>query len=126
MHGHEFRAVRERALDLISALPPEVTRDAMLLLANAPAGARSEGPLAPLLNEALRLLATRVAAVGLSDVIAQRGALGSLEMSPFYQLPRVIDGVLSQSHSSDDAGLYYAAFLLDPDGNNVEAVSREF
>ena len=24
------------------------------------------------------------------------------------------------------AGLYYAAFLLDPDGNNVEAVVREF
>jgi catechol 2,3-dioxygenase-like lactoylglutathione lyase family enzyme len=31
-----------------------------------------------------------------------------------------------EQYSSDDAGLYYAAFLLDPDGNNVEAVSREF
>ncbi|MDX6438376.1 MAG: hypothetical protein QOF45_959 [Gaiellaceae bacterium] len=29
-------------------------------------------------------------------------------------------------YSSTDAGLYYAAFLLDPDGNNVEAVVREF
>jgi hypothetical protein len=27
--------------------------------------------------------------------------------------------------ASDDAGVYYAA-LLDPDGNNVEAVVREF
>ena len=26
--------------------------------------------------------------------------------------------------SSEDAGLYYAAFLLDPDGNNIEAVHR--
>ena len=26
----------------------------------------------------------------------------------------------------DEAGRYYAAFLLDPDGNNVEAVRREF
>jgi catechol 2,3-dioxygenase-like lactoylglutathione lyase family enzyme len=31
-----------------------------------------------------------------------------------------------EQYSSDDAGLYYAAFLLDPDGNNVEAVRREF
>jgi catechol 2,3-dioxygenase-like lactoylglutathione lyase family enzyme len=31
-----------------------------------------------------------------------------------------------KQYSSDDAGLYYAAFLLDPDGNNVEAVVREF
>ena len=27
-------------------------------------------------------------------------------------------------YSSTDAGLYYAAFLLDPDGNNIEAVHR--
>ena len=31
-----------------------------------------------------------------------------------------------EEYSSDEAGLYYAAFLLDPDGNNVEAVVREF
>ena len=31
-----------------------------------------------------------------------------------------------EQYSSDDAGVYYAAFLLDPDGNNVEAVRREF
>ena len=31
-----------------------------------------------------------------------------------------------EQYSSDDAGLYYAAFLLDPDDNNVEAVVREF
>lgn len=31
-----------------------------------------------------------------------------------------------EQYSSDDAGLYYAAFVLDPDGNNVEAVVREF
>ena len=31
-----------------------------------------------------------------------------------------------EQYSSDDAGNYYAAFLLDPDGNNVEAVVREF
>jgi catechol 2,3-dioxygenase-like lactoylglutathione lyase family enzyme len=30
-----------------------------------------------------------------------------------------------EQYSSEEAGLYYAAFLLDPDGNNVEAVLRE-
>ena len=29
-------------------------------------------------------------------------------------------------YSSEAGGRYYAAFLLDPDGNNVEAVRREF
>jgi hypothetical protein len=29
-----------------------------------------------------------------------------------------------ERYSSPDAGLYYAAFLLDPDDNNVEAVHR--
>jgi catechol 2,3-dioxygenase-like lactoylglutathione lyase family enzyme len=31
-----------------------------------------------------------------------------------------------EQYSSAEAGRYYAAFLLDPDGNNVEAVRREF
>ena len=31
-----------------------------------------------------------------------------------------------EQYSSDEAGRYYAAFLFDPDGNNVEAVRREF
>ena len=30
-----------------------------------------------------------------------------------------------EQYSSPAAGRYYAAFLLDPDGNNVEAVCRE-
>jgi catechol 2,3-dioxygenase-like lactoylglutathione lyase family enzyme len=30
-----------------------------------------------------------------------------------------------EQYSSEEGGLYYAAFLLDPDGNNVEAVRRE-
>jgi catechol 2,3-dioxygenase-like lactoylglutathione lyase family enzyme len=31
-----------------------------------------------------------------------------------------------EQYSSEEGGRYYAAFLLDPDGNNVEAVVREF
>jgi catechol 2,3-dioxygenase-like lactoylglutathione lyase family enzyme len=31
-----------------------------------------------------------------------------------------------EQYSSDEGGRYYAAFLLDPDGNNIEAVRREF
>jgi catechol 2,3-dioxygenase-like lactoylglutathione lyase family enzyme len=30
-----------------------------------------------------------------------------------------------EEYSSEAAGRYYAAFLLDPDGNNVEAVFRD-
>jgi catechol 2,3-dioxygenase-like lactoylglutathione lyase family enzyme len=29
-----------------------------------------------------------------------------------------------EQYSSEESGLYYAAFLLDPDGNNIEAVHR--
>jgi catechol 2,3-dioxygenase-like lactoylglutathione lyase family enzyme len=29
-----------------------------------------------------------------------------------------------EHYSSEEAGLYYAAFLFDPDGNNIEAVHR--
>jgi catechol 2,3-dioxygenase-like lactoylglutathione lyase family enzyme len=31
-----------------------------------------------------------------------------------------------EQYSSEEGGRYYAAFLLDPDGNNIEAVLREF
>ena len=31
-----------------------------------------------------------------------------------------------EQYSSEEGGRYYAAFVLDPDGNNVEAVCREF
>ncbi len=31
-----------------------------------------------------------------------------------------------EQYSSGEGGRYYAAFLLDPDGNNVEVVRREF
>jgi catechol 2,3-dioxygenase-like lactoylglutathione lyase family enzyme len=31
-----------------------------------------------------------------------------------------------EDYSSEEGGRYYAAYLLDPDGNNIEAVRREF
>jgi catechol 2,3-dioxygenase-like lactoylglutathione lyase family enzyme len=31
-----------------------------------------------------------------------------------------------EQYSSEEGGRYYAAFVLDPDGNNIEAVCREF
>jgi catechol 2,3-dioxygenase-like lactoylglutathione lyase family enzyme len=31
-----------------------------------------------------------------------------------------------EQYNNEAAGRYYAAFVLDPDGNNVEAVVREF
>ena len=31
-----------------------------------------------------------------------------------------------ERYSSDEGGRYYAAFVLDPDRNSIEAVRREF
>ena len=31
-----------------------------------------------------------------------------------------------EEYSSEFGGRYYAAYVLDPDGNNIEAVRREF
>jgi catechol 2,3-dioxygenase-like lactoylglutathione lyase family enzyme len=31
-----------------------------------------------------------------------------------------------EQYSSEEGGRYYAAYLLDPDGNNIEVVRREF
>jgi catechol 2,3-dioxygenase-like lactoylglutathione lyase family enzyme len=33
---------------------------------------------------------------------------------------------IRERYSSQEGGQYYAAFLLDPDGNNIEAVHRSF
>lgn len=98
----------QRALDALALVPPEVARDAMLLFAGTETQPPGMGPLTPLVKEALRLLAVRVSAVGLSDVIAQRSARGPLEASPFYQLPRVIDAALAQSSSGTDADFAHA------------------
>ena len=46
-------------------------------------------------------------------------------------IPAVWEGengppAVREEYSSDVGGTYYAAFVLDPDGNNIEAVRREF
>ena len=93
----------QRALDAVGLVPQEVARDTMLLFSEEAAAARGVGPLTPLVGEAIRLLAMRVSAVGLSDVIALRSERSPLEASPFYQLPRVIDATLAQSQTGSDA-----------------------
>ncbi len=93
----------QQALDAVALVPEEVARDAMLLFAGAPTRPPGTGPLTPLITEALRLLALRVSAAGLSDVIAQRSARGALDASPFYQLPRVVDATLVESSAGTDA-----------------------
>jgi len=98
----------QRALDAVASVPAEVACDAMLTFADANTEQRAVGPLTPLVSEALRLLAMRVAAVGISDVIATRSAQGPLEASPFYQLPRAIDTVLSESARGSDAQFAHA------------------
>jgi site-specific recombinase len=52
-------------------------------------------PLRVAVLEATLLLASRVSAAGLSDVIRSRTKLKSLQASPFFRLPRVIDALLA-------------------------------
>lgn len=92
----------QRTLDAVALVPADVARDTMLLFADEALHPHGAGPLTPIVTEAVRLLALRVSAVGLSDVIAQRSARGPLAESPFYQLPRVIDATLTQSASGSD------------------------
>src|SRR5207248_3004011 len=52
------------------------------------------------MGEAVGLLATRTAALGLSREIRDRSAEGPLATSPFFRLPRVCDALLSGSVST--------------------------
>jgi site-specific recombinase len=52
-------------------------------------------PLRVAVLEATLLLASRVSAAGLSDVIRSRTDLKTLQESPFFRLPRVIDALLA-------------------------------
>jgi site-specific recombinase len=51
------------------------------------------------LGDAARLLATRIAALGLSEEIRARSEAESLDRSPFYALPRAVDTVVAEGGS---------------------------
>jgi site-specific recombinase len=66
-------------------------------------------PLARATQDAVALLALRVSAVGLSEVIRARSPSGLLQASPFYRLPRACDAFLdaeqlARVHAGPNAG----------------------
>lgn len=66
--------------------------------ASAPVLSRRDTAYLPLriaVLESTLLLASRVSAAGLSDVIRSRTKFKSLQASPFFRLPRVIDALLA-------------------------------
>ena len=66
------------------------------------ASARAPGTWSPLRAsslDAILLLASRVSAAGLSDVIRARSPASSLRDSPFFRLPRIIDALLATRRS---------------------------
>lgn len=66
------------------------------------ASSRAPGTWSPLRAsslDAILLLASRVSAAGLSDVIRARSPASSLRDSPFFRLPRIIDALLATRRS---------------------------
>jgi site-specific recombinase len=80
------------ALRAVAAIPPELLE--RLVRALAPGGGdRTDAwaPFRPIRSDAMAILATRISAVGLSDVLRARSPVCRLDQSPFYRLPREID-----------------------------------
>jgi site-specific recombinase len=94
------------ALSTLKSAPPELLRALVVTLGGT---SPSDDPWAPLrqhLADACSLLALRISAAGLSDVIRARSPRCKLSTSPFYHLPRVVDQLLEsvaryRSSSSD-------------------------
>ncbi len=90
------RAFPKRAdLVTIAATPPELVAALSAELRDAYPGLDPWAPLRDHLANGALLLATRISALGLSDVIRARSPDTRLVDSPFFQLPRHVDGVVS-------------------------------
>ena len=84
-------------LATLAATPPELIAALTALLRSATPGVNPWAPLREHLANGALLLATRVSALGLSDVIRARSPETRLVDSPFFQLPRHVDGVVSDA-----------------------------
>lgn len=82
---------------------PEALLVRFVELLRAPDSERSAwAPLYAMCCEAVALIATRVSAVGLSEVIRARSPAGALQSSPFHRLPRVCDALIERGALPDD------------------------
>ncbi|HVR18794.1 MAG TPA: hypothetical protein VMS65_03840 [Polyangiaceae bacterium] len=84
-------------LATLAATPPELIAALTALLRHATPGLNPWAPLREHLANGALLLATRVSALGLSDVIRARSPETRLVDSPLFQLPRLVDGVVSDA-----------------------------
>jgi site-specific recombinase len=92
------RSFSKRAhLASLAATPPELIAALSRELRNASPGLNPWAPLREHLANGALLLATRVSALGLSDVIRARSPETRLVDSPFFQLPRHVDGAVSDA-----------------------------
>src|SRR6187402_2989501 len=82
------------ALRALEATPPELLVELSRQLSDPAAGLAPWNPLVDHLTDACSLLALRIAAVGLSDVIRARSPQVRLSASPFHRLPRAVDALL--------------------------------
>jgi site-specific recombinase len=92
--AHIFPAQRDAVW--LSSVPHDLTaRFVGVLALPAPGLASAWAPLPPAVLDSAALIATRVAAVGLSDVIRARSPHTSLGDSPFFRLPRACDALVA-------------------------------
>jgi site-specific recombinase len=82
-------------LGAILVTPPESMARLVTLLRDPASGIEPWLPLSRQVADAIALLATRISAVGLSDVIRARSPEQRLIESPFFKLPRACDAVLA-------------------------------
>jgi site-specific recombinase len=95
------------ALGALAATPLEPLAQLIRLLGQRQHQADPWAPLLEHLTDACSLLALRISAAGLSDVIRARSPKVRLEASPFHRLPRALDLLLHDVRS-------YRAALAEP------------
>jgi site-specific recombinase len=98
------------AKDLVwlNATPPELLQRFAELLALAIPDRRLWRPLDEAVLDGLRLIATRVSAVGLYDALLARSPNVPLDESPFFVLPRETDAFVEAVHAGNESLLLIA------------------
>jgi site-specific recombinase len=95
-------------LPWLNATPPELFQRFGQLLSLALPDQRMWRPLDEAVLDALRLIATRVSAVGLYDALLARSPNVPLDESPFFVLPRETDAFVESVHAGDESRLLIA------------------
>jgi site-specific recombinase len=86
----------------LSSTPPELVRDLVSALGNGQTGIDVWAPLQSLVLDMSALIAIRISAVGLSDVLRARSPKVPLGQSPFFRLPRAVDALVDAVRKGGD------------------------